>query len=463
MSKRALLNPISNRFVYAAGDLNTSPEYLKSLLRDGADINAYDEEGNTALHRAISINRSNLFNLLIEKKANVTILNKNNHTALDIAKQKGNVDIIHVLDIATRYASSVQQDRDLLLAARLGYFDKVKDSIKNKADANTCNANGVTPLHMAATSGVLDVVKYLVEQGSNFNIVDIKKITPLHMACLYGHVEVAGYLIEKGANINALDSNELTPLHYATMNEGARFDFTIKLLIQKNADPNLTSKMDFTFLYKISHRGKDEIVNLVLKYIDNINEVYYESKVSALHAAAMNGHIKTVHLLLSAGIDVTIKNIDGHTAAYLAKNNTFYGLWNIINSNETKLISAVANGKISVVRELLKKGTDINYVAYYNYNALDMAVKKGHKDIVKFLLERNVDIITDVLRENPLYSAARNNECTIMKMLIDYGVNPKSTNWLGKTAFDYTTECKHLELYSAPILLEDSFLLPIEY
>lgn len=447
MAKKTLQNTASIRLVYGSKDLNSSPLYLKKLLEDGADINAIDRNGNTPLHNAASIGRLDLFQFLITNDPDVTILNDKNQLALDIALEKGNPEIIYILSIATRYSLATKLDRDMLLAARLGFVAKVKELIESNANVDTCNSGGTSALHMAAMSGDREVARCLIKNGAVIDILDHNKATPLHMAALYGNLDILKYLIKKGADINALDINHVTPLHYATMNNGPKFNSVMEFLIEKGANPNLANETEFSFLYKVSFLGLDNIVNSILRYIDDINELHKDTHTTALHAAAKNGHSKVAHLLLSAGIDVSIQNSDGYSAYYLARNNSFHDLGNILNSKGTQLISAAANGKLSLVKKMVKKGTDINFVNYYNYNALNLAVKKGHPDVTKFLLEKNIFIITDILGETPLYAAARNNDCEIMKILIDHGVSNQNTNWLKRTAIDYTTECKSLNDY----------------
>lgn len=452
MAKSLLQNAASVKLVYGSGDLNSSPLYLASLFRDGADINAIDKYGNTALHNAISIERLDLFKFLMTKNPNVTILNDNNQLALDIANEKGNSEIIYILSIATRYSLSTKLDNDLLLAARLGFVEKVKESIENNANVDTCNSDGVSALHMSSIIGNLEIIEYLIKNGANVNTLDINKATPLHMTALHKHPKALKFLLEEGADINSLDIYNTPPLHYSTMTDTPKSYEIITHLLEKGADPNLHGEADFPFIYKMTHRGYKEIVNIILKKITNINEVYKESHATSLHIAAATGYTKIVHLLLAGGIDVTIRNIEGHTAYHLAKSYSFHQIEKILRIDGSKLISAAANGKIELVKKLIKNGADINYTSYYKYNALDLAAKKGHLEVVQFLLEKNIQIITDVLGENPLYAAARNNDCKTMRILIDHGVSIHDTNWLDKSAMDYTTECKFLSIDNNTLL-----------
>ena len=59
---------------------------LKFLLEQGADVNARNEDGGTALHGAAFLGHSKLVQLLIENGINIMAQNSRGITAADLAK-----------------------------------------------------------------------------------------------------------------------------------------------------------------------------------------------------------------------------------------------------------------------------------------------------------------------------------------------------------------------------------------
>ena len=67
------------------------------LVLNGADINARDNNGDTALIVAASFRKAEMVKLLLDYKANVNIKNQDGDTALMIAESKGFSDIVTLL------------------------------------------------------------------------------------------------------------------------------------------------------------------------------------------------------------------------------------------------------------------------------------------------------------------------------------------------------------------------------
>jgi ankyrin repeat protein len=62
-------------------------ELLSRLLDLGADINAVDNDGNTVLHLAAEINACAAIQLILERKPDLAVINKNYMTALDVIEE----------------------------------------------------------------------------------------------------------------------------------------------------------------------------------------------------------------------------------------------------------------------------------------------------------------------------------------------------------------------------------------
>ena len=80
------------------GKISTLKEIIILLLNHGADINAQDIEGNTALMYAAHLGFTEIVQLLIDNGADLTITNNQGKTALDYARQENYQNIVNILE-----------------------------------------------------------------------------------------------------------------------------------------------------------------------------------------------------------------------------------------------------------------------------------------------------------------------------------------------------------------------------
>ena len=71
--------------------------FAQFLIENGADLNCIDDAGNTALHIATNCNNIEIVQILLDKGAKTDLKNVNNMTALDIAKIYNRVEIFKLL------------------------------------------------------------------------------------------------------------------------------------------------------------------------------------------------------------------------------------------------------------------------------------------------------------------------------------------------------------------------------
>lgn len=74
-----------------------SLKLAKLLLEAGANVNFQDSFGNTALHLACENNNIDVIKFLVENNCNLNIPNSGNKTALDIASKNNHFDIVNFL------------------------------------------------------------------------------------------------------------------------------------------------------------------------------------------------------------------------------------------------------------------------------------------------------------------------------------------------------------------------------
>ncbi|MBI4520067.1 MAG: ankyrin repeat domain-containing protein [Gemmatimonadetes bacterium] len=154
-------------------------EAVRTLLRDGADVNAAHGDGMTALHWAAERGDAEMAEMLIYAGANVRAV------------------------------------------TRIGSY---------------------TPLHIASKAGSAPVLRLLLEAGSDVNAVTTNSgATALHFAAASGDAATVTVLLDRGADPNARESQwEQTPLVFAAANNRPA---AIKALLERGADSELTTKV----------------------------------------------------------------------------------------------------------------------------------------------------------------------------------------------------------------------------
>ena len=105
----------------------------------------------------------------------------------------------------------------MTISALNGHHDVVCHLIACNADVNKKNLHNQTALHIASERGNLEMVKLLLNAGAEIDEVNyISLFTPLMLAAFRGHQDIVGHLITCGASVDRNGLNNRTALHYAS-------------------------------------------------------------------------------------------------------------------------------------------------------------------------------------------------------------------------------------------------------
>ncbi|XP_037109427.1 protein phosphatase 1 regulatory subunit 12A isoform X1 [Syngnathus acus] len=194
-----------------------------------------------------------------------------------------------------------------MAACSAGDREEVAALLRQGADINHANVDGLTALHQACIDENAEMVQFLVESGSNVNTGDNEGWTPLHAAASCGFIQIAKYLIECGAHVGAVNSEGELPLDVATEDPMERL---LKAEIKKQGiDVDQARKEEERIMLQDAKAMRDGGDTLT---------PHPNTKATALHVAAAKGYIQVLKVLLQCGVDTDCRDVDGWTPLHAA-------------------------------------------------------------------------------------------------------------------------------------------------
>src|SRR4030095_5603369 len=113
-------------------------------------------------------------------------------------RSRGTFGICVVVSIAVCGVAAATGDARLASAIKNRDKAATRTLLKQRADVNAPDAEGMTPLLWAAHWNDLDTVKLLVNAGANAKAANRYGVTPLHEACTVRHGRMIETLFNAG-------------------------------------------------------------------------------------------------------------------------------------------------------------------------------------------------------------------------------------------------------------------------
>ncbi len=366
------------------------------LVRAGADVSVANNYGATPMSLAAEVGNTDMLKLLLEAGADADSPNPDGMTALQAVARTGNVAAATLLlnhgaavDAKEKWGGQTA----LMWASARRHPEMMQLLISKGADVNarsidrdyqrhvtaegrpkSLDSGGFTPLLYAARENCTACVDVLVKNKADIDLPDPDGVSPLLLAIMNANWDLAKQLILAGADVNQWDifgeAPLLTAVDLRNRIDGGRASIdpinttkgidVVKLLVEHGADPNMQ------LLFKPAY----------------VRGGIYTRGATPLIRAAYNGDSVVVKFLLEHGADATISTADRQTP-----------------------IHAVIAGRASepqaleLIKVLHQAGADVNVMALVNHReeirggtALHYAVRKRFKEVIKLLASYGIDM-----------------------------------------------------------------------
>ena len=400
---------------------NADSSAVRALITNGADVNAAEPDGTTALHWASYRDDLESADALLRAGARVNSANELGATPLWLASLNGSARMVGRL-------------------------------LEAGANPNAALLAGETPLMVASRSGSADVAEQLLAKGGNANARAARGQTALMWAVAQKHAGVVKVLLGRGADVHArsevwqqvmavpphglLEYNREIPhggdtalLFAARVGDLA----SAKLLVDAGANVNDAEAWGVSATVLAAHSGYTELVEFLLDRGADPNAA--KAGFSALHAAIMHRDERMVAALLAHGAD---PNSPLQTWTPTRRSSRDFNFApELVGATPFWLAARFAEP--GVMRLLVKHGADPLFVHRANYADLSQT-RRTH---VTTSLMAATGMGGGIAWAQPPGSQRETLTLEAVKIAVELGVDVNAADTDGLTALDAATAFKY--------------------
>ena len=397
-------------------------EELKIFIEAIGSVKERDENGATLIHHAAASNQIAIMQYLIQSTSiNINAVDNDGNTALHLAAKNGHSDAIHLL-------------------------------LHSGANDTVLNSDKDAPLHIATRDNNAQAVEAFLQHPTvDIVITGKRKRTPLHIVSELDHIEtlqvfhsyiVAQEVFKKvnGFRLCAKDEDELTPLHLAARSGSHRvLEFLISNCMKHNYRPEIIlsflDEENSTPLHAAIDGGHLAVVKVLLRHGAKA-DIIKDQQPPPFILASSQGKLEMMKAMLELGSREVVfcKDIYGQTAlhrcthslncaeimCFLVENKAEVDAMD--NKGRTPLMMAITAGSLTGVKVLLCNGANACIKDSEGCNALHHAVTCNRKLITQHLLGLPCasSLVTDVENNSlsPIHYALKESRSTLVALMV---------------------------------------------
>jgi uncharacterized protein len=358
-------------------------------------------------------------------------------------------------------------------AAMQGDKEAVRTLLKQAADVDAAQGDGMTALHWAAMKGDAEMAQMLMYAGANVRATTrLGAYTPLFLASQNGHADVMEALIKGGADPKAADPAGTTPLMVAAASGHAD---AVKVLLDHGVDVNAKESLrGTTAVMFAAAANRAPVIALLAQHGADLTQTTKVIDLVALSTDFVRGNPQPPGQAAQGanGAPAEGQGQRGQRGAAAAsatgnrppaagapggrgREGGVAGVTRQYQLNElvaahgglTPLLFAVRQGYMDSVQALVTAGANVNQISAGDKTSpLLMAVINGQFDVAMYLLDKganprlasengatplyaalNVEWAPKALYPQPrAYEQQKVTYLDVMKALLDKGADPNA-------------------------------------